>query len=160
MVAKSEELAARFDEASKAFAGKVTALSDRAWQAKTPEEGWTVAATAHHAAGSSGAIAMMVQACATGSAMPPITMDGLNQLNADHAKQFANASREDTLALLTQTTAPAAAAVRGLSDEQLARRATMPFGMEMSTEQIIENVLIGHLAGHGASIDAAANAVV
>jgi hypothetical protein len=32
----------------------------------------------------------------------------------------------------------------------------LPFGMEMSTEQIIENVLIGHLVGHGASIEAAA----
>lgn len=155
MSTKAAALAAQFEQASKDFASKIQGLSEHHWRANTPEEGWSVAATAHHAAGSSGPIAMMVQAAATGSPMPPITMEGLNQMNADHAKQHAAASREETLALLQDTTAPAASMVRGLSDEQLSAKAMMPFGMEMTAEQIIENVLIGHITGHAASISAA-----
>jgi hypothetical protein len=155
MSSKTEALATRFEEASKDFANKIERLNDQEWRAKTPEEGWTVAATAHHAAGSTAPISMMVQAAATGSEMPSITMDGLHQMNADHAKQFANCSREETLALIRQTTGPAASIVRGLSDEQLNGKAMLPIGMEMTAEQIIENVLIGHITGHGASIGAA-----
>ena len=153
---KAEQLAAKFEQTAKDFGSKIQALSDSEWRAKTPEEGWTVAATAHHAAGSTAPISMIVQAAATGGPMPPITADSLDEMNAEHAKQFAGCSREETLKLLNETTPPAATIVRGLSDEQLSRKATMPaLPMELSAEQIIENVLIGHLAGHGASIAAA-----
>jgi Mycothiol maleylpyruvate isomerase N-terminal domain len=152
---KAEKLATRFEQTAKDFGSKIQALSDSEWRAKTPEEGWTVAATAHHAAGSSGPIAMMAHAAATAGPMPPITPDGLNQMNLEHSKQFANCSKEETLKLLSETTPQAASVVRGLSDDQLANRAMLPLGMELSAEQIIENVLIGHMAGHGASIAAA-----
>ena len=152
---KTEQLAARFEQTAKDLESKIKSLSDTAWKAKTPEEGWTVAACAHHAAGSSMPIATMAQAAATGGPMPQITADGLNQMNAEHAQQFANASKEETLKLLGETTPQAASIVRGLNDEQLGNKATLPLGMELSAEQIIENVLIGHLAGHGASIAAA-----
>src|SRR6266704_3068657 len=152
---KAEQLAARFEQMAKDFGSKIQALSDNEWRAKTPEEGWTVAATAHHAAASSGPISMMAHAAATGGAMPPITPDGLNQMNLEHSKQFANCSKEETLKLLNETTPQAATVVRGLTDEQLANKAMLPLGMELSAEQIIENVLIGHMAGHGASIAAA-----
>ena len=155
MTAKAEELAGRFEVAAKDFEAKVRGLSDSEWKAKTPVEGWSVAATAHHAAGSSAPISMMVQAAATGGEMPPITPDGLNAMNAQHAKQFENCSRDEALALLNETVGPAANLVRGLSDEQLSRKAMLPLGMELSAEQIVELVLIGHLTGHGASIESA-----
>ena len=156
MGTKAEQLAAKFEQTAKDFGSKIQGMSENEWRAKTPEEGWTVAATAHHAAGSSGPISMMVQAAATGGPMPPITADGLNQMNLEHSKQFAACSKEETLKLLNETTPQAASVVRGLTDEQLSRKATMPaLPMELSAEQIIENVLIGHLAGHGASIAAA-----
>lgn len=155
MSSRADALAGRFEQASKDFESTISGLNDAAWRAKTAEEGWTVAATAHHAAGSTPAIAMMAQAAATGSEMPAITADGLHQMNADHARQFADASREETLTLLRTTTGPAASIVRGLSDEQLGRKAMLPLGMELTAEQIIENVLIGHITGHGASIQAA-----
>jgi hypothetical protein len=157
MGTKTDELAAKFEQACKDFESKIRSIRDSDWHAKTPEEGWTVAATAHHAAASSAPISMMATAAATGSAMPPITADGLHQMNADHAKEFASVSREDTLQLLHETTPAAAAAVRALSDDQLARKAVLPLGIELSAEQIIEMVLIGHLAGHAASISAAAS---
>ncbi len=155
MGTKAEALAARFEAASKELASKIEGISDADWHGTTPQEGWTAAACAHHAAGSSGPISMMAQAAAKGTEMPPITPDGLNQMNADHAKEFANVSKADTLALLRETTPPAAAVVRGISDDELLKKAMLPLGMELSAEQIIEMVLIGHLQGHGASMAAA-----
>ncbi len=155
MGTKAEQLADKFEQAAKGFEAKIKGLNDTQWKAKTQEEGWTVAACAHHAAGSTAPISMMVQATATGGAMPPITPDGLNELNAQHAKDFANVSKDDTLKVLSETTPQAVQVVRGLNDEQLARRAMLPFGMELSAQEIIENVLIGHMVGHGVSIDGA-----
>lgn len=155
MNTKGEALASKFEATINDFVSTVSALGDTDLQKKTPEEGWSVAATAHHAAISTSPLSEMVRSAATGSPMPSITTDQLNQGNAEHAKQFANASRDETLAVLRQVAGPVTEAVRGITDEQMARKATMPFGGEMTAEQIIENVLIGHLAGHGASIEAA-----
>jgi uncharacterized protein (TIGR03083 family) len=159
MSQRAEELAAKFEQASNDLASKIQSLSDAEWRAKTPVEGWTVAATAHHAAGSPGPLSTMVAAAAGKAEMPQITQDMLNQMNADHAKQFASCSKDDALALLRETTPQAAEVLRGLSDAELQRTATMPFGMQMSAEQIAENVLVGHVIQHTQSMtDGAASA--
>ena len=42
---------------------------------------------------------------------------------------------------------------RGLTDEQLDRKVSLLTGMpEMSIEQVVEMLMIGHTAGHTASI--------
>jgi hypothetical protein len=154
MSTKSETLATKYEKATKDFAANIEGLSDSDWQAMTLAEGWTVAATAHHAAGISAPMSMMVKSVATGSAMPEITAEGLNQANADHAKQFAQATRNETLELLRETAGPATELIRGLKDEQLARKAMLPLGLEMTAEQTVE-AMIGHIGSHAASIQAA-----
>jgi hypothetical protein len=148
---KSDALAAKFEQTSKDFQSRIEALTPQEWQAKTPE-GWTVAACAHHAAISSAPLSMMASAIAGNGPMPAITPAMLDEINATHAKEFANCSKEETLAALRDSTGPAAAVVRSFSDEELAKKAMLPFGMEMSTEQMIENVLIGHMQGHSQSV--------
>jgi Mycothiol maleylpyruvate isomerase N-terminal domain len=154
MSTKSEALAAKYEKATKDFAVEIKGLSDGDWQAKTLAEGWTVAVTAHHAAGISAPMSQMVKSVATGSPMPEITADGLDQANAEHAKEFAKATRDEALQLLRETSEPAAELIRGLQDEQLARKAMLPLGMEMTAEQTVE-AMIGHIGSHAASIQAA-----
>lgn len=158
MSSKGETLAKQFEAETDALVSQVERLSDGAWRARTADEGWTVAATVRHIAASPPPLAMMVHAAATGGAMPPITEAGLDEMNAADATQFADCSRGDAIALLRQNAADAAAVVRALSDEQLARAGTLPFGMTMTAADIVTNVLIGHMAGHAASITAAARA--
>ena len=78
--------------------------------------------------------------------------------NAQHARDFANVSREETLEVLRTKGKAAVEAVRGLTDEQLDRTAPMAFagGEVWTAEQVIERVLIGHPMGHGESIRAVA----
>jgi hypothetical protein len=79
-------------------------------------------------------------------------MDAIHQMNAEHAKQYAGCTKEETLALLRKNAAAAASAVRGLSDEQLDRSAPMLGGPAMTAQQAIERILIGHVQEHHGSI--------
>jgi hypothetical protein len=79
-------------------------------------------------------------------------MDSLHQMNAEHAKQFANCTRDETLVLLRKNAAGAASTVRGLSDDQLDRSAPLLGGPPMTAQQVIERVLIGHVQEHHGSI--------
>jgi hypothetical protein len=84
-------------------------------------------------------------------------MEQLAQWNAAAAQE--NAAQPKGVAMeRLRTNAPAAIAyVRGLSDEQLQRTGTLPFGGDpMTAEAVIEHVLIGHPRGHLASIQVAA----
>ena len=85
--------------------------------------------------------------------VPPLTTEQLDQGNAKHAQDHADCTKEETLEMLRTGGAAAATAVRGLTDEQLDKTSTVISGApDMSVEQVIENVLIGSAAGHGASI--------
>jgi hypothetical protein len=112
---------------------------------------------AHHVAVSHPALSGLIQAIGNGQPLPPITAELRYQGNAQHAQQFAGCTKEETLELLRANGAAAAAAVRGLIDEQLERTGTVPvFGnTSVSAQQVIERVLIGHLGMHLPSMKAA-----
>jgi len=153
MAERSEALAAKFEEANNDVIAMVESASDDQWSAVCADEGWSVGVVAHHIGGGYPLIAGLVQALASGADIPPLTTEQLDQANAKHAEEHANATKEETLEMLRTGGAAAATAVRGLSDEQLDRSSTVIAGApDMSVEQVIENVMIGSAAGHGASI--------
>jgi hypothetical protein len=85
--------------------------------------------------------------------MGNFTMDMLDEMNARHAKEHANCTRAETLELHTKGTATAAAVVRGLSDEQLAKSGTVLTGNPpMTAEQVVTGILIHHIDDHFGSI--------
>ena len=85
--------------------------------------------------------------------VPSWTIDKIDQSNEEHAAQFATVTKEETLKALRSGGSAAASAVRGLSDNQLVRRAEVLAGAPAITaEQVIENSLIGSAVGHLASI--------
>jgi hypothetical protein len=153
MIAGSEELATRFEQAVADAVATVRGCDDAAWQSRTPDEGWTVAATAHHAAQGIPFILGMVEALAGDRPLPPFDFAGLDQRNAEHAQAFAAASREETIALLLEHGPRAARSVRGLSPADLDRSSPpLPIVGTMTARQFIERGLIGHITGHLASI--------
>lgn len=151
---RGQALADRFEQANKEMTTTVERCSDAQWKTKTSGETWSVGVVAHHVAEGHGAIAGLIQKIATGQPLPPLTMDMLHQMNAAHAKQHANCTKEETLALLRKNGATAASTVRGLSDEQLDRSAPVLGGPPMTAQQMVERVLIGHIQEHHGSIRA------
>jgi hypothetical protein len=154
MAGQGEALAKQFERMNDDIVALVSSLSDEQWRKVCTAEGWTVGVTAHHAAGSYAPIAGMVQTIATRGPAPSITPQLLNQLNAQHAQEFAGVTREQTVDALRQGGAQAAAILRGLSDEQLQQKAEL-FGNTISAEQLAQNTLMGHAQEHVSSIKAA-----
>jgi hypothetical protein len=151
---RSEEFAKRFEQVNSEFTRAVESSSDGQWRAVCKDEGRAVGVTAHHVAVSHVGISGLVGAIAAGAAMPPLTMDNINEGNAAHAAEHANCRKEETAKLLRENGVAAAQMVRGLSDDQLDKAGSF-VGQEMTAGQAIENVLIGHVSGHLASLKAA-----
>jgi hypothetical protein len=153
MGAKAEGLAKQFEAKAQEATAVLERLSDADWKKVTAAEKWSVGVTAHHVAGAHEPIANIVKTVATGQSMPHFTMDMLHEANAKHAKDFANCTKAETLALHKKGVASAAAVVRGLSDDQLAKSGTVLAGMPaMSAEQAINGILINHIQEHLGSI--------
>src|SRR5947209_7791886 len=118
MSERAEAYAKQFEAANADLIKTVEGLSDAQWQKKTAPEGWTVGCVAHHIGSSHGPVSGLAMALASGQTVP-LTMDMINQGNAQHAQEHANVSKADALKALREGGAQAAAAVRTLSDEQL-----------------------------------------
>ncbi len=83
------------------------------------------AVTAHHIASSYEPATHIIKTIAAGQALPHFTRETLDGMNAQHAKEFAGYTKTETIALHKKGAAAAAAAVRGLSDAELAKTGTV-----------------------------------
>ena len=154
MGAKTEALAKQFESKARDAVTTLEKLGDADWKKVTAAEKWTVGATAHHLAGGLGAVAGLVTGLVAGApSRGEFTRAMLDQMNAQHAKEHANCTRAETLALFHQGTATALGVVRGLNDDQLGRSGTVFTDTPpMTTEQMIMLGLLGHLDEHIGSI--------
>jgi hypothetical protein len=153
MEARGEALAKQFEAKVAEATGLLEKLSDADWKKTTAAEKWTVAATAHHVASSYAPITQIVKTIAAGQVLPPFTRQMLDEMNAQHAKEFAGCTKPETIALFKKGAATAAAAVRGLSDAELAKTGTVFTGMSpMSAEDMVKGALLGHIDEHFGSI--------
>jgi hypothetical protein len=84
-------------------------------------------------------------------------MDDVHAMNAAHAKEFAAVTKEAALALLRENSATAAAAIRALSDEQLALAApaSLYSGAPITCQFMLEDHAVRHSYHHLARIRAA-----
>ena len=155
MAGRSETLAKNFEAKVAEATAVFEKLSDADWKKVTTAEKWPVGVTAHHAAGAHEPISGMAKAVAAGQTLPPFTMEMLDQSNAQHAKDFANCSKAETVALNKKGMATASSIVKGLSDSDLQKSGSLMTGMPaMTVQQIIEGVLINHVNEHLGSIQA------
>ena len=77
----------------------------------------------------------------------------INQGNAEHAKNYANCTKAETIDLLRKGSAAAATMIRGLSDNQLAKKGMVMAGAPpMTAEQLITAALLNHIDEHFGSI--------
>jgi hypothetical protein len=120
----------------------------------TAGEKWTVDVAAHHLASALEPVSGLVAAIVSGPRPPgSFTMAMIDEMNAQHAKEHAHCTRPETIALLRKGATAAAAVVRGLTDDQLAKRATvLTDAPPMTAEQLITSGLISHLDEHFGSI--------
>jgi mycothiol maleylpyruvate isomerase-like protein len=153
MGAKGEALAKQIEAKTKEATAVLERLSDADWKKVTEAEKWPVGVTAHHLAGGLEAVAGIVSGIVAGHAPGKFTMGMLDEMNAQHAKEHANCTKVETAALLKKGAATAAAVVRGLSDDQLAKSGIVfTDAPPMTAEQLVQRGLISHIDEHFGSI--------
>ena len=154
MGAKTEALAAQLEGKARDAVATLQKLGDADWKKVTAAEKWTVGVTAHHLAGGLGAVTGIVTGLVAGA--PPrgnFTRAMLDQMNAQHAKEHANCTKAETVALFQKGAATASAMLRGLSDDQLAKSGTVfSDAPPMTAEQLIMRALLSHIDEHIGSI--------
>jgi hypothetical protein len=153
MGAKGEGYAKQFETKVEEATALLEKLSDADWKETTAAEKWTVGVTAHHIARSYEPVTHIIKTIAAGQALPHFTPQMLDEMNAQHAKEFAGCTKPETIALHKTGAAAAAAVVRGLSDVELAKTGTVFAGMPaMTAEDMVKRALLGHIDEHFGSI--------
>lgn len=149
----SQTLAAQFESKLRDAVSLLRTLEDRDWEKVTEAEQWSVGVTAHHYASILEPVGELVGALAAGQAPTRFTRAALDEMNAQHARDHAHCTRTETIALLERSGASAAAVLRGLTDEQLAKHGTvLTDATPLTVEQLIALVLIKHADQHFGSI--------
>src|SRR5262245_58764831 len=153
MGAKGEALARQFETKAQEAARELQALSDTDWKKGTEAERWSVGVTAHHLATAYERVPDIATGLAAGQSFGNFTRKMLDERNAQHARDFAGCTKDETLALHRQGAPKAAAVVRGFSDEQLAKSGVLfTDAPPMTVEQLIVAALIHHTDEHYSSI--------
>jgi hypothetical protein len=89
-----------------------------------------------------------------------VTSEDVNRLNAAHAKEFENVTREVALDLLRRNSAAASAAIRALSDKELDQAAplSLNFDAPLTCQFMLEDHAVRHSYHHLARIRGALEA--
>jgi len=121
---QAEALAQRLEQGARALAQFAATLSDAEW--RTPfgtTDKRKIGVIVHHVASIYPLEIQLAQVLATGQPITDVTWDAVAHVNAHHAMENDGATKEAALALLARNSAAAAAAIRALSDAELAQAA-------------------------------------
>ena len=147
-------LAERLEQGARALAALATALSDAQWQTPVLKDGRTIGVVVHHVASVYPIEIQLAQTLAAGNAVTGVTMDDIHAMNAAHAKENADVTKEATLELLLRNSAAAAAAIRALTDQELDRAAAASLYADapITCQFMLEDHAVRHSYHHLARI--------
>ena len=121
---RAEALAQRLEEGAGALAAFAATLSDEEWRRPFgTTDKRTIGTIVHHVASIYPLEIQVALVLATGKAITDVTWDVIASVNAAHASQNEGATKDAALELLARNSAAAAAAIRALSDAELAQAA-------------------------------------
>ncbi len=121
MSERARMLADRLEQGARALHGLAASLTDAEWQSRIPGDGRKVGVLVHHVADMYPLEIELALKIADGHAIEGVTWVGVHAMNASHATGHDSVRREDALELLLKNSGMAAAAIRGLTDQQLDR---------------------------------------
>ncbi len=157
MSQRAQELAEKFA----AFNGEVIALvedcSAQDWAKTCAGEQWSVGVVARHLAAGHYSVVNLIELVVSGQPLPEITMEAIDQTNAEHAREHADCTQEEVLGFLRENGSAIAEFLNGLEDEDLDRVGHLPLlGGDVSAERFFERIILqsggGHLAGMKAAV--------
>lgn len=154
---RADLLAERIEQGAAALAAFAKDLTDAQWRTVVPKDGRTVGVTIHHVASMYPIEMDVVGKVAGGASVMDVTWAVVADINAKHAKEFANVNKADALDLLKRNSKAAADGVRKISDADLDRAApfSLSYGAPVTTQYVIEDHPMRHPWHHIARMKAA-----
>jgi hypothetical protein len=143
---RAHALADRLEQGARALAAFANGLTDAQWRTRVPHDGRTIGVIVHHVASVYPLEIQLAQTLAAGQPVEGVTMDAVNEMNAQHAAENNAVTKEAALDLLRRNSTAAAAAIRALSDEQLAQAA--PVSLYADAPLTCQFVLEDHAVRH------------
>src|SRR5262245_56918803 len=143
-------LAERLEEGAGALAAFAVGLTDTEWRTKVPHDGRPIGVIVHHVASVYPLEIQLAQTVANGKPVIAVTMDDVHAMNAKHAAEIAAVTKIAALDLLRANSAAAAAAIRALSDEQLAQDALVSLyeNAPLTCQFVLEDHAVRHSYHH------------
>src|SRR5215213_923631 len=157
MSKRSYELARRLELGALALEAFASSLTEFEWQSRVPGDGRKIGVVVHHVASVYPIEIQLAQTLARGQAIEGVTPEVVNKMNADHAKKFEGVTKEETVELLRQNSAAAAAAIRVFTDDELDQAAPVSLNANapLTCQFIVEDHAVRHSYHHLARIRAA-----
>jgi hypothetical protein len=151
---RTNALAERLEQGARALESIAAGVSPGEWRTAIPHDGRTVGVVVHHVASMYPIEISLALALAAGKAVEGVTWDIVHGINAQHAAENANVTREEAIALLRRNSAEAAAAIRALTDQQLDRAATVSLNADapLTCQFFLEDHAVRHSYHHAAKI--------
>ena len=150
-------LADRLIQGARALAEVAATLGDAEW--RTPissTDGRAVGTVVHHVASVYPIEIDLALTIARGKTVTGVTGGDITVMNGNHAAANPDVSKADAIELLRRNSAAAEAAIRGLSDEELDRAATVSLydDAPLTCQFVLEDHAVRHSYHHLAAIRA------
>jgi len=151
---RANALADRLEAGARALAGFASTLTTAEWQARIPGDGRKIGVIVHHVANMYPLEIQLAQTLAAGEPVQGVTPDGVNEINAAHAREHDAVTKDEALDLLRRNSAAAATAIRALSDQELDRAAPVSLNSDapLTCQFILEDHAVRHSYHHLARI--------
>jgi hypothetical protein len=152
---RAELLADRIEEGAAVLAAFAKGLSEKEWRAPvSATDRRSAGVIVHHVASMYPIEIDVARAVANGKAVTDVTWDVVAELNAKHAHEHAEVTKDAALELLRRNSHEAAAAVRAFTNEELDRAVpfSLSFGAPVTAQFVIEDHALRHSWHHLARI--------
>lgn len=148
--ARADALAGRLEKGAQLLATFANTLTNKQWSMRVPKDGRTIGVILHHVASVYPLEVELAQKLAAGQPITGVTMKDVDAMNAKHAKENRAITKEAALELLATNSGVAAAAIRALSDEALARAAPVSLygDAPLTCQFLLEDHAVRHSYHH------------
>lgn len=146
MSSRANQLADRIEEGAALLAAVAEMLTPDQWATPVLPDGRTVGVIVHHVANMYPIEVDVVRAALTHDAITDVTWDVVADINAAHASEHANVTKQAALALLARNSAAAAREIRDLTDVELDR--AVPFSLSYDAPVTVQYIIEDHPMRH------------
>lgn len=151
---RAKALAERIEEGATALLDFAQGLSDAEWQIPVTGDGRTIGVVIHHVASMYPLEVELAGKLAAGQPITGATKEVVDEINAQHARDYATVKKAKTLDFLQKTSMEAAAAVARFTDTELDNSATVSLNADapLTAQFFIEDHALRHSYHHLARI--------